>query len=78
MNRDYHKARLRPCTRCGTTRPKMAAKAVKGVILNIRVSPSEKKEIADAAASVGAGGASAWVRMLALKEARKVNKESGG
>jgi uncharacterized protein (DUF1778 family) len=56
----------------------MAAKAVKGVILNIRVSPSEKKEIADAAASVGAGGASAWVRMLALKEARKVNKESGG
>jgi uncharacterized protein (DUF1778 family) len=43
--------------------------------LVLRVSASEKKEIADAAQRAGAGGASAWVRMLALREARKVNRE---
>jgi hypothetical protein len=44
-------------------------------ILAIRMSPTEKQEIADAAQRVGASGASAWVRMLALREARKVNRD---
>ena len=43
--------------------------------LVLRVSASEKKEIAGAAQRVGAGGASAWVRMFALREARKINRE---
>ena len=42
--------------------------------LNIRITHAEKQEIADAARRVGASGASDWVRMLALREARKVNK----
>jgi len=58
-------------------RPKMAKAARKAEILNIRVSPAEKKEIADAALHVGASGASAWVRQLALQAARKINREAG-
>jgi uncharacterized protein (DUF1778 family) len=55
----------------------MAKAARKAEILNIRVSPAEKKEIADAALHVGASGASAWVRQLALQAARKINREAG-
>jgi hypothetical protein len=58
-------------------RPKMAKQVRKADILAVRVSPGEKEEIAQAAQKVGASGASAWVRMLALKEARKVNREGG-
>jgi uncharacterized protein (DUF1778 family) len=57
-------------------RPKLPKQSRKGEILNIRVSQAEKQEIADAARHTGASGASAWVRMLALKEARKVNREA--
>jgi hypothetical protein len=45
--------------------------------LVLRVSASEKQEIADAAQRAGAGGASAWVRQLALTAARKANREPG-
>jgi hypothetical protein len=58
-------------------RPKMPKKTRKEEILAIRVSPAEKQEIADAALRAGAGGASAWVRQLALSAARKVNKDAG-
>jgi uncharacterized protein (DUF1778 family) len=58
-------------------RPKMAKQARKTTNLNIRVSAAEKEEIARAASHVGASGASDWVRVLALKEARKVNKDAG-
>ena len=56
-------------------RPKMPKGVRKGETLVLRVSASEKDEIASAAQKVGAGGASAWVRMLALQAARKINRE---
>jgi uncharacterized protein (DUF1778 family) len=55
-------------------RPKMPEQARKTDNLNIRITHAEKQEIADAARRVGASGASDWVRMLALREARKVNR----
>ena len=58
-------------------RPKLPKLALKRTNLNIRITPAEKAEIAEAARHEGASGASDWVRMLALKEARKVNKEAG-
>jgi hypothetical protein len=39
----------------------------------MRVSGAEKREIAQAAQRSGASAASAWVRMLALAEARRIN-----
>jgi uncharacterized protein (DUF1778 family) len=57
-------------------RPKMAKAVRKGELLAIRVSESEKREITRAARHVGAGGASAWTRMVALREARKINEEA--
>lgn len=59
----------------GRGRPKKPKGTVKDEALVLRVTPSEKEEIATAAERVGAGGASAWVRMLALREARKINRE---
>jgi uncharacterized protein (DUF1778 family) len=58
-------------------RPKLPKQVRKTTNLNIRVSAAEKDEIARAARHVGASGASDWVRVLALREARKVNKEAG-
>jgi uncharacterized protein (DUF1778 family) len=58
-------------------RPKMPNGARKTENLNIRITAVEKAEIAEAARHVGASGASDWVRMLALREARKVNKAAG-
>jgi hypothetical protein len=57
-------------------RPKLPKRARKGEILNIRVTASEKAEIAEAARRISAGGASAWVRMLALQAARKINEKA--
>lgn len=57
-------------------RPKLPEGAGKNSTLNIRITDAEKKEIADAARRVGAAGASDWVRMLALREARKINREA--
>jgi hypothetical protein len=59
-------------------RPKKPKGTVKDETLVLRVSPPEKGEIATAAERVGAGGASAWVRQLALSAARKVNREADG
>jgi hypothetical protein len=42
-------------------------------MLVLRLSLAEKREIAKAATHAGAGGASAWVRMVALQEARRLN-----
>lgn len=56
----------------------MTKQVRKAEVLVLRVSTSEKQEITDAAQRVGAGGASAWLRMLALREARKVNREADG
>jgi uncharacterized protein (DUF1778 family) len=56
-------------------RPKKPKGTVKNEQLVLRVTASEKEEIATAAEKVGAGGASAWVRQLALAAARKVNRE---
>lgn len=50
-------------------RPKKAIRKEETLVL--RVSKAEKQEIAVAAQRAGAGGASAWVRMLALREARR-------
>jgi hypothetical protein len=58
-------------------RPKKPKGTLKDEALVLRVTPSEKEEIATAAQKVGAGGASAWVRQLALAAARKVNREPG-
>ncbi len=44
----------------------------------VRVSDSEKEEIAEAARRAGANGFSAWVRALALREARQVNRTFAG
>jgi len=52
-------------------RPKKPKGTVKDETLVLRVTSSEKKEIASAAQRAGAGGASAWVRQLALATARK-------
>jgi uncharacterized protein (DUF1778 family) len=57
-------------------RPKMPKQSRKTANLNIRITTAEKDEIARAARHVGASGASDWVRVLALKEARKINKEA--
>jgi hypothetical protein len=55
----------------GRGRPKKPKGTVKDETLVLRVTPSEKGEIAAAAERAGAGGASAWVRQLALAAARK-------
>ena len=55
----------------GRGRPKKPKGTVKDETLVLRVTPSEKEEIASAAQKAGAGGASAWVRQLALTAARK-------
>lgn len=61
----------------GRGRPKKLKGTVKEETLVLRVTASEKEEIAAAAEKVGAGGASAWLRMLGLREARKINREPG-
>lgn len=58
-------------------RPKLPKLVRKSVNLNIRMTAAEKEEIAEAARRVGASGASDWVRVLALREARKVNRSVG-
>lgn len=55
----------------GRGRPKKPKGTVKDETLVLRVTPSEKGEIMSAAEKAGAGGASAWVRQLALVAARK-------
>jgi hypothetical protein len=59
-------------------RPKKPKATRKDVIVPVRVTPSEKDEIAEGATRAGAGGASAWMRMLALQEARKLKRDEGG
>jgi uncharacterized protein (DUF1778 family) len=56
----------------GRGRPKKPKGTVKDETLVLRVTPSEKEEIATAAEIADVGGASAWVRQLALTAARKV------
>jgi hypothetical protein len=55
----------------GQLQPKKPKGTVKDEALVLRVTSSEKEEIAAAALRAGAGGASAWVRQLALVAARK-------
>jgi uncharacterized protein (DUF1778 family) len=55
-------------------RPKKTESERKDDRLIFRVSGAEKREIVRAAQRTGIGTASAWVRMLALSEARRVNK----
>ena len=57
-------------------RPKLPMEARKASTLNIRITEAEKAEVAAAARRAGASGASDWVRILALREARKINKEA--
>lgn len=56
--------------------PRGRPKAPKGLRkeerLVLRVSLAEKREIIKAATHAGSGGASAWVRMVALQEARRI------
>jgi len=47
-------------------RPKLPKQVRKSENLNIRVTASDKKEIAEAARRVGASGASDWVRVAIM------------
>ena len=53
-------------------RPKLPDGAGKTSTLNIRITEAEKAEVTAAARRAGASGASDWVRILALREARKI------
>jgi len=52
-------------------RRKIEAEVHKVQVIQVRVSPGEKRILAGAAAKAGLG-LSAWLRTLALKEARKL------